>query len=69
MDRLSTKAEFAHGVTESRRIMAQMRAEVRANCYAIDESRKAIDDTRDILDRPGDGDGDGDGYFFAYGWR
>lgn len=55
MDMLSVKAEFARRVAEAHRVMSMMWTEARANRQAIDESRKVIRESRDILDRP-DGD-------------
>ena len=55
MDTLSTRAEFARNVTELHRIIDQMRAETRLNCRAIDQSHKAVCESRDILNLP-DGD-------------
>jgi hypothetical protein len=52
MDASATKAEFARNIIESHRVMALMRTEARLNCHAIDESRKAIDESHDILDLP-----------------
>jgi hypothetical protein len=55
MDTLSTRAEFARNVTELRRIMAVMRTETRENFRSIDQSQKAVCESRDILNLP-DGD-------------
>lgn len=52
MNTLSTKAEFARNLAELRGIMALMRAETRLNCVAIDQSRKVICESRDMLNPP-----------------
>jgi hypothetical protein len=53
-DRLSTKAEFARSIAESGRIMGQMRGEVRLNGLAIDKSRQAIYESREVLNLSAD---------------
>ena len=52
MDTLSTKAEFARNITELHRIIELMRAETRWNCRVIDQSHKAVCESRDILNLP-----------------
>ena len=57
MDMLSTKADFARNLAELHDIMAHMRAETRWNSYVIDQSHRAICESRDILNLP-DGEAD-----------